>query len=258
MEKTHTTRGDGKAYTVVKGTFLCKQINIGRNSVFCYSPWHLLYPHTQYLSFFCLYLNHSLWSTERERDYWNSFIQSLTVAVYQTFQYMQTLLLKCTEQPTEEHQTHALTACDPNICTWPCSDANLAHLIPTHAHFHFNTLSVLLSLLCGVSVFVSQTDCTGSKGKDGKSQRRTDSKEEEKKKNSEKKGGGGRLGSATQMLFASSISELQAMCVCVCVSFLFLNHCTEADCFILFQQVPLTAQVHTRKLFECVCPWTSV
>lgn len=51
--------------------------------------------------------------------------------------------------------------------------------------------------------------------------------------------GGERLGSATQMLFASSISELRAMCVCVCVSFLFLNHCTEADCFILFQQVPL-------------------
>lgn len=33
-------------YRAVKGTFLCKQINIGSYSVFCYSPWHLLYSHS--------------------------------------------------------------------------------------------------------------------------------------------------------------------------------------------------------------------
>lgn len=166
---------------------------------------------------------------------------------------MQTLPLKRTQQPTEEHMQH--TACDPNICTWPCSDANSAHLIPTRAHFHFNTLSVLLSLLCCVSRFlccrlsVQEAKVESEKAREGQIRKRR------KRKKWRKKGGGGeRLGSATQMLFASSISELRAMCVCVCVSFLFLNHCTEADCFILFQQVPLTAQVHTRKLLECACP----
>lgn len=124
----------------------------------------------------------------RERDYGNSFIQSLTVAVYQTFQYMQTLPLKRTQQPTEEHMQH--TACDPNICTWPCSDANSAHLIPTRAHFHFNTLSVLLSLLCCVSRFlccrlsVQEAKVESEKAREGQIRKRR------KRKKRRKKGGG--------------------------------------------------------------------
>lgn len=56
----------------------------------------------------------------------------------------------------------------------------------------------------------------------------------------EKTENGGKRGEKTelsQMLFASSISELQAQCVCVCVCvlLLFLNFYTPTDSLLLFQ-----------------------
>lgn len=54
----------------------------------------------------------------------------------------------------------------------------------------------------------------------------------------EKTENGGKRGEKTelsQMLFASSISELQAQCVCVCVLLLFLNFYTPTDSLLLFQ-----------------------
>ena len=131
---------------------------------------------------------------------------------------MQTALLSRTRRRSDEHQTLTCDQ-DPNTRTWRCGDANLACLIPTDARFHFRTsLSLFLPssqisylFLLAVSFCF---ECSASGEREGK---------EEKNRGK----GGKSLGSATQMLFASSISELQAECVCVCVLLLFLNRCTE-------------------------------
>lgn len=74
--KTRTqTEEDGKT---VKGTFRCKQKN---NSVFCYSPWHLLYPpHTQSLTpSICFHFFCHIWILKRsERDYRNAVKEQKT------------------------------------------------------------------------------------------------------------------------------------------------------------------------------------
>lgn len=97
-----------------------------------------------YFIYFFFHLNLRLWS----RD--------ITEILPQTFQHMQTLLLKCTQQHTEEHQTHsrlhvAVTQTHARgtavIQTW--------HVwFPRMLVFHLTLLSLFRSLILSLLFFV--------------------------------------------------------------------------------------------------------